>query len=60
MRFRRLFRFTSRTRAEIARDVREEVAFHLELRIRELETTCRRTYVPARRQAVADTALFLG
>ena len=36
MRFRRLFRFTSRTRAEIARDVREEVAFHLELRIREL------------------------
>jgi len=31
-----------------------------ELRIRELETTCRRTYVPARRQAVADTALFLG
>jgi len=31
-----------------------------ELRIRELEATCRRTYVPARRQEVADSALFLG
>jgi hypothetical protein len=31
-----------------------------ELRIRELETTCQRTYAPARRQAVADSALFLG
>jgi hypothetical protein len=36
MRFRRLFRFTSRTDAEIERDIREEVAFHLDLRVREL------------------------
>src|SRR5918995_1431340 len=36
MRFRRLFRFTSRTDDEIERDIREEVAFHLDLRVREL------------------------
>ena len=34
--FRRLFRFSSRTAADIERDIRDEVAFHLELRIREL------------------------
>ena len=34
--FRRLFRFTSRSAADIERDIRDEVAFHLELRIREL------------------------
>ena len=34
--FRRLFRFSSRSDAEIERDIRDEVAFHLELRIREL------------------------
>jgi hypothetical protein len=31
-----------------------------ERRIRDLERTCRRTYVPARRGAVPDPALFLG
>jgi hypothetical protein len=31
-----------------------------EQRIRDLETTCRRTYTPARRSAVPDSALFLG
>jgi hypothetical protein len=31
-----------------------------EQRIRELERTCRRTYVPTRRGAVPDPALFLG
>jgi hypothetical protein len=31
-----------------------------EQRIRELEHTCRRTYVPARRSAVPDPALYLG
>jgi putative ABC transport system permease protein len=34
--FRRLFRFSSRTGADIERDIRDEVAFHLELRIQEL------------------------
>ena len=32
----RLFRFTSRTRAEIDADVKDEIAFHLEMRAREL------------------------
>ena len=32
----RLFRFTSRTRAEIDADVRDEIAFHFEMRAREL------------------------
>jgi putative ABC transport system permease protein len=32
----RLFRFSSRTRREVDRDVRDEVAFHLDLRTREL------------------------
>src|SRR3954471_10075602 len=36
VRFRRLFKFSSRTPAEIDRDIRDEVAFHLEQRIREL------------------------
>src|SRR5215217_4260298 len=36
MRYRRLFRFSSRTDAEIEHDIRDEVAFHLELRVREL------------------------
>jgi predicted permease len=36
MTFRRLFRFSSRTNAEIERDIRDEMAFHLELRVREL------------------------
>src|SRR5918995_4080292 len=36
MRFRRVFRFTSRTDAEVERDIRDEVAFHLDLRVREL------------------------
>jgi predicted permease len=36
MRYRRLFRFSSRSDAEIERDIRDEVAFHLELRVREL------------------------
>jgi hypothetical protein len=31
-----------------------------EQRIRDLERTCRLTYVPARRAAVPDPALFLG
>lgn len=33
---RRLFRFSSRSRGDIARDVRDEIAFHLEMRAREL------------------------
>jgi putative ABC transport system permease protein len=33
---RRLFRFSFRTRGDIAADVREEIAFHLEMRVREL------------------------
>jgi putative ABC transport system permease protein len=33
---RRLFRFSSRTRREIAVDVRDEIAFHLHMRVREL------------------------
>lgn len=33
---RRLFRFSFRTRGDIAADVRDEIAFHLEMRVREL------------------------
>jgi putative ABC transport system permease protein len=36
VRFRRLFGFSTRSTAEIDRDIRDEVAFHLEHRIREL------------------------
>ena len=35
-RFARLFRFASRTRRDIARDVRDEIAFHLDMRVGEL------------------------
>lgn len=35
-RFRRLFRFPSRTRTDIAADVHDEIAFHLEMRTQEL------------------------
>jgi hypothetical protein len=34
--FRRLFRFTSRATSEIDTDVNDEIAFHLEMRVREL------------------------
>src|ERR687898_332769 len=53
MRFRRLFRFTSRTDDEIERDIREEVAFHLDLRVRELVeagSSPERAQVEAQRQ----------
>jgi putative ABC transport system permease protein len=33
---RRLFRFSGRSRKDIATDVRDEIAFHLEMRVREL------------------------
>jgi putative ABC transport system permease protein len=35
-RLRRLFRFTSRTRGDIDVDVQDEIAFHLEMRVKEL------------------------
>jgi putative ABC transport system permease protein len=35
-RFRRLFRFTSRAKSDIDADLQDEIAFHLEMRIREL------------------------
>jgi putative ABC transport system permease protein len=35
-RLRRLFRFSSRTHPDIHADVRDEIAFHLEMRVREL------------------------
>jgi predicted permease len=35
-RLRRLFRFSIRTRRDIAADVRDEIAFHLDMRVREL------------------------
>ena len=34
--FKRLFRFTSRSTGEIRTDVGDEIAFHLEMRTREL------------------------
>src|SRR5512147_536183 len=34
--FRRLFRYSFRSRAEIATDIEDEISFHLEMRVREL------------------------
>jgi putative ABC transport system permease protein len=34
--FRRLFRFTSRTSVEIDEDIRDEIAFHVEMQVRDL------------------------
>src|SRR5512134_4181511 len=34
--FRRLFRFTSRTAVEIDDDIRDEIAFHVEMHVRDL------------------------
>jgi putative ABC transport system permease protein len=64
MPFRRLFRFTSRTDDEIERDIREEVAFHLDLRARELVeagASPERAQAEARRQFgdVAATAAYI-
>ena len=64
MTFRRLFRFTSRTDAEVERDIRDEVAFHLDLRVRELVeagSSPEQAHAEAQRQFgdVAATAAYI-
>ena len=64
MPFRRLFRFSSRTDAEIDRDIRDEVAFHLDLRVRELVeagSSPERAHAEAQRQFgdLAATAAYI-
>ena len=64
MPFRRLFRFTSRTDAEVERDIRDEVAFHLDLRVRELVeagSSPEQAHAEAQRQFgdVAATAAYI-
>ena len=64
MPFRRLFRFSSRTDAEIDRDIRDEVTFHLDLRARELVeagSSPERAHAEAQRQFgdLAATAAYI-